>query len=53
MFPGLACGETTPDGMRWTALSLAPDDGAKVPEQMDATGIGRLWIYLRLRQLAE
>ena len=37
----------------WAALSLAPDDGATVPELMTATGMSRPWIYLRLRELAE
>ena len=37
----------------WAALSLAPDDGATVPELMTATGMSRPWIYQRLRGLAE
>ena len=42
-----------PEAILWAALSLAPDDGATVPELMTATGMSRPWIYLRLRELAE
>ena len=42
-----------PEVILWAALSLAPDDGATVPELMTATGMSRPWIYLRLRELAE
>ena len=44
---------TSTDGMLWAALSLAADEGATVPELMDATGMSRPRIYLRLRQLTE
>jgi DNA translocase FtsK/SpoIIIE-like protein len=44
---------TSPDGMLWAALSLAADEGTTVPELMNATGMSRPWIYLRLRQLTE
>jgi FtsK/SpoIIIE family len=43
----------TPGAVLWAALSLAPADSATVPELMDATGMSRPWIYLRLRELAE
>ncbi len=43
----------TPEAILWAALSLAPDDGTTVPELMQATGMSRPWIYLRLRELAE
>ena len=42
-----------PEAILWAALSLAPDEGATVPELMTATGMSRPWIYLRLRELAE
>jgi hypothetical protein len=45
--------QDTPDAVLWAALSLAPDDGITVPDLMDATGMSRPWIYLRLRELAE
>jgi hypothetical protein len=45
--------EDTPDAVLWAALSLAPDDGITVPDLMDATGMSRPWIYLRLRELTE
>jgi hypothetical protein len=45
--------EDTPEAILWAVLSLAPPDGATVPDLMDATGMSRPWIYLRLRELAE
>lgn len=45
--------EDSPETVLWAALSLAPDDGITVPDLMDATGMSRPWIYLRLRELAE
>jgi hypothetical protein len=42
-----------PEAILWVALWLAPDDGITVPELMDATGMSRPWIYLRLRELAD
>jgi biotin operon repressor len=45
--------EDAPEAILWAALSLAPDDGVSVPELMEATGMSRPWIYLRLRELAE
>jgi hypothetical protein len=41
-----------PEAILWAALSLAPDDGISVPALMTATGMGRRWIYYRLRELA-
>jgi S-DNA-T family DNA segregation ATPase FtsK/SpoIIIE len=43
----------TPEAILWAALSLAPDDGTTVPDLMEATGMSRPWVYLRLRELAE
>jgi S-DNA-T family DNA segregation ATPase FtsK/SpoIIIE len=45
--------EGAPEAILWAVLSLAPADGATVPDLMDATGMSRPWIYLRLRELAE
>ena len=45
--------EETPEAILWAALSLAPDDGTTVPDLMEATGMSRPWVYLRLRELAE
>jgi hypothetical protein len=42
-----------PEAVLWVVLSLAPDEGITVPDLMDATGMSRPWIYLRLRDLAE
>ena len=42
-----------PEVILWAALSLAPDEGATVPDLMTATGMSRPWIYQRLRGLAE
>jgi FtsK/SpoIIIE family len=41
----------TPEAMLWVALSLAPDTGVSVAELMNATGMSRPWVYLRLREL--
>jgi FtsK/SpoIIIE family len=45
--------EDAPEEILGAALSLAPDDGITVPELMEATGMSRPWIYLRLRELAD
>jgi DNA segregation ATPase FtsK/SpoIIIE-like protein len=45
--------DDAPEAILWAALSLAPDHGVTVPELMEATGMSRPWIYLRLRELAE
>jgi hypothetical protein len=42
-----------PDTILWAALSLAPEDGISVPGLMSATGMGRRWVYYRLRELAD
>ena len=39
--------------MLWAALSMAGEDGISVPELMAATGMGRRWVYYRLRDLAD
>jgi S-DNA-T family DNA segregation ATPase FtsK/SpoIIIE len=46
-------GEHGPDAALWTALCLAPDDGASVGDLMDVTGMSRRWVYYRLRALAD
>jgi hypothetical protein len=46
-------GPDAPDAILWAALSLAPDDGISVPGLMTATGMGRRWVYYRLRELAD
>jgi hypothetical protein len=43
----------TPEAMLWSALSLAPEEGISVPGLMSATGMGRRWVYYRLRELAD
>lgn len=40
-----------PVTMLWAALSLAPPDGATVPELMTATGMSRPWVYQRLADM--
>jgi S-DNA-T family DNA segregation ATPase FtsK/SpoIIIE len=42
-----------PEAILWAALSLAPEEGISVPGLMTATGMGRRWVYYRLRELAE
>ena len=42
-----------PEAILWAALSLAPGRGTTAAELMTATGMGRTWIYERLRRLAE
>ena len=51
--PAVADTEDVPREILWVALSLAPGDGITVPELMEATGMSRPWIYLRLRELAD
>jgi hypothetical protein len=41
-----------PEAILWAALSLAPEEGITVPGLMTATGMGRRWVYYRLRELA-
>jgi len=54
--PWQAGDEAKPDNsseaILWVALSLAPDDGITVRELMTATGMGRRWVYYRLKKLA-
>jgi biotin operon repressor len=45
--------DNAPEAILWAVLSLADDDGVTVPDLMEATGMSRPWIYLRLRELAE
>jgi S-DNA-T family DNA segregation ATPase FtsK/SpoIIIE len=42
-----------PEAILWAALSLAPEEGISVPGLMAATGMGRRWVYYRLRELAD
>jgi len=42
-----------PEAILWAALSLAPAEGISVPGLMAATGMGRRWVYYRLRDLAD
>ena len=51
--PDVHDAEDSPEEILWAALSLAPDDGITVPELMEATGMSRPWVYLRLRELAD
>jgi S-DNA-T family DNA segregation ATPase FtsK/SpoIIIE len=41
-----------PNAALWAALSRAPARGWSVGELMNATGMGRTWIYERLQELA-
>ncbi|MFC7278580.1 FtsK/SpoIIIE domain-containing protein [Paractinoplanes rhizophilus] len=41
-----------PEQILKTALDQAPDAGLTIPELIDATGMGRTWIYDRLQALA-
>jgi hypothetical protein len=52
---GRALGGTrdAPETILWAALALAPEDGISVPGLMAATGMGRRWVYYRLRELAD
>jgi hypothetical protein len=45
--------EDAPDALLWAALTFAPEDGATIPDLMEATGMSRPWIYQRLRDLTE
>jgi hypothetical protein len=42
-----------PEAILWAALSLAPEEGISVSGLMTATGMGRRWVYYRLRELAD
>ena len=44
--------EDGPEGILQSALSRAPDQGISVSELMAATGMGRRWVYYRLRELS-
>jgi S-DNA-T family DNA segregation ATPase FtsK/SpoIIIE len=45
--------ERDPEAVLWAVLSSAPDEGIPVPHLMQATGLSRPWVYLRLRELAD
>jgi hypothetical protein len=42
-----------PETILWAALSMAPEDGISVSGLMSATGMGRRWVYYRLREVAD
>lgn len=42
-----------PDSALWTVLREAPAEGLSVAELMQATGMGRTWVYDRLQQHAD
>ena len=44
--------EDGPESILQSALSRAPDQGISVSELMAATGMGRRWVYYRLRELS-
>jgi len=44
--------EDGPEGILWAALSRAPDQGISVRDLMATTGMGRRWVYYRLRELS-
>jgi len=44
--------EDGPEDILQSALSSAPDQGISVSELMAATGMGRRWVYYRLRELS-
>jgi DNA segregation ATPase FtsK/SpoIIIE-like protein len=57
--PALQTGTSQGDDVRqgaevllWAALSLAPEEGISVPDLMQATGMGRSWVYYRLQEHA-
>jgi hypothetical protein len=50
---GVAGDEDAPEIMLWAALALAPPEGITVIDLMTETGMGRRWVYYRLRALAD
>jgi len=48
-----ATSRDAPEAILWAALSMAPAGGISVPALMAATGMGRRWVYYRLRSLAD
>ncbi|HEV2375164.1 MAG TPA: FtsK/SpoIIIE domain-containing protein [Streptosporangiaceae bacterium] len=50
--PAHAEGQADPEMALWDALVSAGPDGTPVAELMTATGMGRRWVYYRLRELA-
>ncbi len=44
--------EDGPESILQSALSRAPDQGISASELMAATGMGRRWVYYRLRELS-
>lgn len=45
--------QDAPEAILWAALSLASEEGISVAGLMAATGMGRRWVYYRLRELAD
>jgi DNA segregation ATPase FtsK/SpoIIIE, S-DNA-T family len=50
--PAPGSGKADPDTLLWEALSRAPARGIPVAGLVTATGMGRTWVYERLRKLA-
>jgi len=51
--PSPAAGRGNPEAALWAALVAAGPRGASIANLMQATGKGRTWVYVRLRQLAD
>jgi hypothetical protein len=49
---GLKRRPADPEALLWEALEAAPADGVSVADLMQATGMGRSWVYYRLADLA-
>jgi FtsK/SpoIIIE family len=45
-------GQDAPEVILWATLALAPAEGVSVARLMTETGMGRRWVYYRLRALA-
>ncbi|MBO2449043.1 cell division protein FtsK [Actinomadura barringtoniae] len=44
--------DKAPEGVLWSMLAGAPDEGVPIAHLMTATGMGRSWVYYRLQELA-
>jgi len=51
--PREAAGVTDPADVLWATLCAAPPQGRSVKELIEATGMGRSWVYARLQTHAE
>ncbi|HEU5157463.1 MAG TPA: FtsK/SpoIIIE domain-containing protein [Streptosporangiaceae bacterium] len=45
--------ERDPEAILWTMLTAAPAEGIPVSHLINATGMGRSWVYYRLQEMAE